>query len=451
MVDFLVVRRRVDAGAYCAHRDLPFPVRCAPGTTCQGDLGGRPATCLPDGSLFGACRAGAAPCDAGLSCGASGRCVLPGQRDGACREAGARCDAGLVCVGSRCMSPGASDGCGADPAAPPCAAGEVCSPEGDRLAPTVCRPRGSVGASCDDDTPCAPTLVCGPYWQSPRACRAPLADGAPCDRSRDVCGSGFACAPDGATSRCLAQGAFGARCSTFRPCRDGLLCTRGDSGTCATLVGDGASCGGGTGALCGFPLVCNAAGRCEHRRTFCPAGQFRALSPSLCVPGRTGAQACDSQGMRDVCVNGSPCATGRCAPDGALDAPCRPSAPHCDDGLVCGAGGVCVAAIERVECSNGRVNECAPYVGARCAYEAAVLTGHCARPGTVGGLCHGLPGATGTCDGALRCVDETCIATTTPGGPCGLSSQVPYACPRGERCEPLAPDRIQGRGVPDGG
>jgi hypothetical protein len=186
-----------------------------------------------------------------------------------------------------------------------------------------------------------------------------------------------------------------ARCTDDAQCQSGFCIptmragpkTEQMCGSCAALVGLGASCGGNTKFICGADLFCGNDGICHARPscngTYCKMEQF--CDGQTCQPRPTKGESCATQQCvpayacidgvcRDRVAPGGPCPTGNeceilgmcdmsthlCMQKGGAGAPCN-GAP-CADGLWCmGGSQVCEVpkalgascVVDNFECATG--------------------------------------------------------------------------------------------------
>jgi hypothetical protein len=148
---------------------------CVSGTVCAGSPG--MYRCQPDGALGGRCRAAAPRCDTNLGCGGVDRCLPSLAAGAACDPARASnvCADGTSCLAgaggaSACVSDGVAGGrCRATAA--PCNAGLGCG------AGSLCVTAVALGAACDPagvTNACASPQRCLPMGTSTtRTCQLP--------------------------------------------------------------------------------------------------------------------------------------------------------------------------------------------------------------------------------------------------------------------------------------
>ncbi|MDB4931838.1 MAG: hypothetical protein JWM10_4322, partial [Myxococcaceae bacterium] len=168
-----------------------------------------------------------------------------------------------------------------------------------------------------------------------------------------------------------------------------------------------------------------------------------AMGGACRVDGRS--QICDSSVTPALtCVGSDPgSAMGTCRVRGSVaGSVCRTSAPECDSGLTCSAGGVCQSTVAAgMPCDGFQACE----AGSTCLSSVLFsIRGTCTRAGTaVGAACRPVGATGGRCDSTttlpLVCsadVDPTdttptCVLRAAAGGPCDANRIV---CGTGETC-----------------
>ncbi|MBL8951810.1 MAG: hypothetical protein JNK82_13595, partial [Myxococcaceae bacterium] len=418
-------------------------------------------TRFPEGAGGGEASAGGAAGDGGTAGGASG-CTpaCTGSQvciAGACRNAdcanGTLCAKGQTCVADTCVTTeceGVS-----------CAASEVCErgqcrsrscadaglcPAGHACPAGACVDVACEGVICPPMTACA-LGRCSPGCASGQACS--VNPGAPCKRGSTSCSGLNAICTDGANAAdgvaCDGGICFNGACTACMPgvgctsnpdpCRVGTVTCPAGGAQCqdtAQARAPGSSCG--SDRVCGADggcLDCAAGTACTTNPTVCRTGVVqcssgapRCVDDRLATPGsRCGVnQVCEASGACVACVTGSACSTN---PDpcklGVLD--CSGGTPVCNDGMAkvtgapCGAGRVCTAGGQCVDCAAGAACGTNPNVCRRGAIACQTGAPVCVdgAPAQAGGSC----GAMQVCDG-----DGGCIACT-PGQPCTTN---PNAC-----------------------
>lgn len=199
------------AGAACSSLS-PF---CVADHHCiLSPPGGTTGTCLPDGTLNGACRIAGTPCDGTMLC--SVPTPVAGAR-GVCQEP--------LAVGTACTA-----------TAYVCVSGAHCTADPGSTTATTCRMDGTEYGQCLLTMPyCATALRCTrdtPSVNRPGLCTTPLAHGAVCQFQTTSCVAGDHCVRDasGTASHCVTDGTAGGRCLPGNACNAGLTC--GSNNTC---------------------------------------------------------------------------------------------------------------------------------------------------------------------------------------------------------------------------
>ncbi len=225
---------------------------------------------------------------------------------------------GTVPVGGECVS---QIECADNLATTYCASTGTC--------PGQCAARGGPGATCSDDVGCLLTLACD---SDSSTCKTRLKSGDACSETggTGVCGGLTSCEPDPSTgaASCVTLGsgtaalAEGQTCGGSGPCATDLICTMapGDGGASSYTCQKRAASGGPCHFALGNP---------------CPDAEY---CPVPLAEASTGS--------------------GTCTPRLGLNQPCDDTILlQCQDGLVCGSGGTCMAK-QRIGGSCGENDEC---------------------------------------------------------------------------------------------
>ncbi len=459
----------------------PAAFRCAPcdaDADCRrADLTGLPealdrARCLSVGPSAGSrC---AVPCSDANACGSGeqcsgGYCVVTDAASCLCSELAASVDATSSCA--------RANDAGVCPGQVRCEIGGAAPMGCDAPVPAVERCNG-VDDDCDgtdDERPLDP--ACGPY-----ACGGTGGCLTACGSDAD-CASGYRCegAVNGGGGTCVADGSDGSACDGAAGCDSGYcsngFCCQGvvaadedtlccaEDADCAGLSDEGQCRTRATSGCGGVRRV----GRCEESRcravevddpsvcegavcgeSVCVAGPAFVEPPVCMADGRCEAPAADA------CLDGDPCTTDGCGPQGCNFSPrsgsttidcyshdpvtrgvgaCRDGTRVCQTGILEGCVGdvgpvaeVCNGLDDDCDWNvdEGQDDGCYPY---RCGGELGCLDS-CASdvdcgPGTfcdAGGACvsTGADGAdcergsqceSGYCEGGVCCAGRTCCRT----------------------------------------
>jgi hypothetical protein len=429
-----------------------------------------PAEVVALGALCGSGRR----CMAGASCLAAGtpfnpeqRCFADGGAGGACRLPGTpslpQCDANLTCLpNGRCV-PVLPTGTECDPSglANVCAEGTSCSGSPDMPStpmPFRCTPAGVLMGPCRRMAPvCDMGLACSVSNQ----CFPEVTAGMPCTiNGTTVCVTGTSCQAVGSASLCVVDGALHGRCRDAAPaCNTGLACDArpGAASVCRMVLALGSACDATdlTGA-CVAGSSCQGSvglarcvadgdrgGLCRRTGVACNTGLGCNLL-SVCVPEVLAGAPCDPERVASVCRTGTGCGgppeAPVCVAEGALDAPCRETAPRCDAGLACG-NSFCVPSVAvGATCDLSQVvNACVE--GATCVQNPSMpRIGACLLNGTRGAPCRD---GERRCDEGLACSRapgerDTCVRTIALGGAC-VSDARDAVCVQGTSCRGMAP------------
>lgn len=434
-----------------------FPCRlddnCAPDHHCAMPVKSTLGRCIPNGTAE-------APCDAPSECSPGLECTLvtwaPTLQ---CQPSGAaypgcladwNCPSGTVCVGDGWYSSGKQN-----PACrPPGSFGSLCGNDSECATPFVCSmtlsgwsklglclpPTGGTGTPCVSDSNCAPGTACAtPFGVSLNACGVPAPVGAPC-LTADDCAAPSTCTDWYGTWTC--QPGLLAKCASDNDCLLGLVCAWSYGGIdgacelhtkveyCQTPICHYTACDG-----CACCDGCDIASYDKYETVFC--GQ--------CVPSPAAKGIGDPCGRSVECASGLACSNGldghQCEPALDADASCLSNA-ECASGLVCvsdDAGSRCLptrtvgeTCDESMDCDPVLV--CGLGEHGRCyapLYSPCEDDGGCAQ----GLVCANvLGGADGTCFSVhtIKVTGYTCMETT-----CGFCSKecpdygdapIPYEC-----------------------
>jgi len=295
--------------------------------------------------------------------------------------------------------------------APPAAENEPCLPQVDFVAPSA-RTCGE-GLECQDFV-CVVPPPPGPGPQVGDECADAFecGDELRCDLTQPPVGSD----PADELGTCQARALVGGVCESGDDCalnpdaEGNPTTTCGPSGTCVTLLADGASCDVAVDVCAAGCSVCRpnvpgaAAATCQDR-------------------GAVGA-ACRST---EDCIHNLVCdePTNACVTGGGVGASCVDFEDCVDDTLDC--VGTCVLRPGLGEACGGAASEACT--------EGQCIAGQC-RAGVVGDPCEtdtDCDGVTALCDGS------TCIAPPE-SGPCSidLACAEGFACREDETCAPIA-------------
>lgn len=164
-----------------------------------------------------------------------------------------------------------------------------------------------------------------------------------------------------------------------------------------------------------------------------------AMGGACRVDGRS--QICDTSVTPALtCVGSDPGSNmGTCRVRGSVAGSiCRTSAPECDSGLTCSAGGVCQATVAAGMPCDG-FNACES--GSTCLSSVVFsIRGTCTRAGTaIGAACRPVGATGGRCDTGLTCsadidptiASPTCVTQAASGGECDGRR---ILCAAGESC-----------------
>lgn len=316
-----------------------------------------------------------------------------------------------------------------------------------------------------------------------------------------TCEQGASCvwSPAGDVRRCTRDGtARGATCRDGAPrCDPGLTCLSESGLTLDAICQDTGEvapdrecsyerpCAFGTCLPTALGLRCLLRGqlgtRCRDTTTPCDGGLTCTAHPvygrGRCAPGAIPAGArCDPSLKTGACESGTWCTPvddssreTRCRPFGSVHAPCRASAPYCDDGLGCNERSQCVPVGSpgatplcrplHPRCDRGGVCDgdycsgvgepiggipCSSY-SPRCTGGAVCVgppgAGHCAAPGQEGGWCQS---SARPCDAGLLCNARGLCAAPPPLPPGQYGIEWDTPCPdegrfitQPARCAPL--------------
>ncbi len=426
----------------------------------------------------------AAPCPAGMRCGAEGRCVL--------EESDAEPDLGDVDPDGS-VEVDAPELTEVDTAEPcDCEAHETCC---DGACVDLLRSGahcGACGEACLGEASCVAGMCrcavpegmevreCGPTERCCRGvgCVDVVTSAAACGRCGVKCNPGESCA--GGLCRCGA----GEGCGPGLACCDGVCCGAGESccgGVCEASTSLSCSCGGSPcpdGWLCcpGIggvvtcvdpdldPNHCGGCGRACPNNALCGQGQCEcALGFADC----TATPGCETQIARDakncggcgrVCGPGTQCVEGQCMCP-VTGTACAPGEACCQAGCVdtdaavahCGAcGGACPSQAPQVaevscedgacvfSCAEGYAN-CDGMLGTGCESLLATDDENCGRCGRSCG--EGRSCSSGKCECfAEPCdcsadqtlCDEACVDVESSAEHCGGCGRV---CGEGQTCE----------------
>lgn len=264
-----------------------------------------------------------------------------------------------------------------------------------------------LGGACHaDSTDYSPECLDG-YCSGgcPGQCSAFLADGDPCDTSRNGCNPATSfCNIDRV---CQALVPLGGECRNGETCRRGTICRYDDptdNSTCVREVPLGADCT--SSVACEFGSVCYE-GNCADQ-----------------VP--VGAPCITTQ----QCPEGSYCYADECRDYAAPGADCNGGAAQCGPGYICD-GSSCEPL--------GQEDESCP-----CATGLNCADGVCSLPGALGEVCGGPDGPSNGCEAGLWCVPTAVVAGEPEGFHCqpvdGLGDacapQDPTSCPWPLFCHP---------------
>jgi hypothetical protein len=355
--------------------------------------------------------------------------------DAACRASGTD-HSGFVCV-----APVPAGGtCDPARAMNVCASGTYCHYVASAYR---CAVVGVAGGPCRSTTPrCDAGLACNSAY----SCAPEVTTGAMCDprSASNVCVSGTSCATVAGASRCVPEGALGARCrTTGSPCDAGLTCS---DYLCVTALPAGSPCGvSGSRAICADGTCVTQAGASRCVANGGPGARCRAATPQCdagfacgyggsCVPEVPAGAECDGTGGRSItnlCVSGTSCqrvmGAWRCVVQGIAGNPCRATSPACDAGLACGGSG-CVPEVARDGACDPR------YVANYCVAGTSCLTvegaSRCVVDGANGNRCR----STGPrCDAGLACAGDSCRPAVPVGATCDPSGAT-NACEGSATC-----------------
>jgi cysteine-rich repeat protein len=266
-----------------------------------------------------------------------------------------------------------------------CASSYVCQADAATQTTLRCEALAPAGSSCGPARQCAASAEC-----VAGTCRALADSGARCGNGQPSCKSDFYCST--ADGTCKPAKLARTACTYDSECATGLSCS---AGTCTALrapISDGLACVEGTDSCHSRAFVC---------RPEASGGAARCLAR-----GGEGA-GCSTE---DHCRQGLVCEAGTCARPPALGKPCT---GVCQEGLHCGAAGVCAQHLP---------------LGATCQPGDSCQDGYCGA----GGLCRAfsdLGEACGTAAIPSVCQRGACINQVCIGGSVGDSCRERrYAC-----------------------